>query len=783
MKQKKVTYPVTGMMCAVCAGTVEKTVAGCQGVTDAAVNFAASDVTFTYNPAITSPDVIAKAVSEAGYDMIIVSSAAEAVEEKEKAEQEQYQRMKRNLIIAWVLTIPLSIICMVHIHFAGSQWVMAALALGVMVISGRRFYESGIKHLFKGRPDMDSLVAVSTLVSFLFSLFNTLFPDILRQHGIPADLYYEASAMIIAFVSTGKFMEFRARRNTGTAIKALMGLQPSEALLILPDGKLKTLKIEEIKKGDLLSVRPGERIPVDGVIKGGHSVVDESMLTGEPEGVEKSEGDKVSAGTFNTNGTLNVEATAVGAATELARIIECVREAQGSKAPVQRLVDKISGIFVPTVMAISVLTFIIWICFGSDKLPMAILAAVSVLVIACPCALGLATPTAVMVGIGRGAREGILIREAAALEQLSKVNVLAIDKTGTLTEGKPKVSSTFYNSEENHSLGNSDKSLGNSDNSLGNSDKPSLTLTEAILALELKSAHPLAGAIADYCLNELEKTGPQKSNAPEPQTFDYIPGKGIIGVVDGQRYWIGNEALATTEGISDNNYSHDSGDENRPKNEKLREFIENCNREGAGIVLAGTPGKILIAFKVTDTVRPDAKEAISRLKEEGIQPILLTGDRKATAMSVAKAVGIEEVVAETLPQDKQDVILNLKKEGNIVAMAGDGINDSQALAEADVSIAMGGGSDIAIEVAQLTIVSGKLTFIPRAVKLSAATLKIIRENLFWAFIYNVAGIPVAAGVLYPLWGILLSPMIASAAMAFSSVCVVLNSLRLNKLRV
>ncbi|MDE6336869.1 MAG: heavy metal translocating P-type ATPase [Muribaculaceae bacterium] len=738
---KKVSYPVTGMMCAVCAGTVEKTVAGCVGVKDASVNFAAAEVTFSYDPAVTSPETVAHAVSEAGYDMIIVSSAAEAVEEKEKAEHEQYVRMKRNLIIAWALTIPLAVISMLHIHFPGSDWIMALLALGVMAISGRRFYVSGLKHLFSGSPDMDSLVAVSTLVSFLFSLFNTISSKTLTDLGIPADLYYEASAMIIAFVSTGKFMELRARRNTGTAIRALMGLQPSEALLVMPDGALKNVKIDEIRRDDIISVRPGERIPIDGVVTAGHSVVDESMLTGEPEGVEKTEGSKVTAGTLNTNGTLTVRATQVGAGTELSRIIECVREAQGSKAPVQRLVDKISSVFVPTVIALSILTFVVWICFGVDKLPMAILAAVSVLVIACPCALGLATPTAVMVGIGRGAREGILIREAAALEQLSKVTILAIDKTGTLTEGKPKVTDTFTlptDSEE--------------------------SLLQAVYALELKSAHPLAGAIAEWCATRLQNLRQEQ----EGMTFDYIPGKGIIGEVDGRSYWIGNEALAKSEGAT--------------ISESMRNAIGQWASEGAGIVLAGDKEKALMAFKVADTVRPDAREAIAQLKAEGIRPVLLTGDRLTTAQHVARETGIEDVVAETLPGDKQNTIINLKKEEEFVAMAGDGINDSQALAEADVSIAMGGGSDIAIEVAQLTIVSGRLTFIPRAVKLSEATLKVIRENLFWAFIYNVAGIPVAAGVLYPVWGILLSPMIASAAMAFSSVCVVLNSLRLNRLK-
>lgn len=730
-KTEKGIFPVTGMMCAVCAGTVEKTVSECRGVTDANVNFAASEVSFSWDPSVTSPETVADAVRKAGYDMIVVESAAKAVEEKEKADHREYLQMKRRLILAWVLTIPLSCICMFHIHFPGDEYVQMVLALAVMVFSGRRFYVNGLRHLFSRRPDMDSLVAVSTLVSFLFSLFNTL-----TSHSITADMYYEASAMIIAFVTTGKFMETRAKRNTGTAIKALMGLQPSEAQIIENDGTLKTVSIRDILPGTLISVRPGERIPVDGIVESGISSVDESMLTGEPAGVEKTKGAHVSAGTLNTTGSIVIKATKVGEATELSRIINCVREAQGSKAPVQRLVDRISAVFVPVVMAIAIVTFCVWAAFGPRYIPMAVLAAVSVLVIACPCALGLATPTAVMVGIGRGARNGILVKEAAALELLKKINVLAIDKTGTLTEGTPSVKDVFPESP---------------------ADK---LLLQGIASLEKRSTHPLAKAITDWAESLL---GNHKDI--EPLNFDYIPGKGVTGSVNGYNLWIGNENLAA----ENHAVMPDS-------------IARRCNDwadEGAGVVIVGMGNEVMLALKVADAIRPDAVEAISVLKGMGIRPVLLTGDRKATALHVAKEAGIDEVIADVLPQGKQDVIKRLRGDGNFVAMAGDGINDSQALAEADVSIAMGGGSDIAMEVAQLTIVSGKLMYIPKALNLSAATLKVIKENLFWAFIYNVIGIPVAAGVLYPVAGIMLSPMIASAAMAFSSVCVVTNSLRLN----
>lgn len=730
-------FPVTGMMCAVCAGTVEKTVSSCPGVMEARVNFASAEISIEWNGRETDPEKIAEKVREAGYGMIVEDSVSKAIEEKEKAENRSYRIMKMKLIGSWALTIPVAVICMGGFHFPGMHLLLMFLTLAVMVFCGNRFYSSGLRNLAAGHPNMDTLVAISTLVSFLFSFFNTFYPDYFTSKGIPADLYYEAAAMIIAFVLTGKFLETRARKNTGTALKALIGLQPVIAMLKKRDGEFEEIPIEDVKTGDILLVRPGDRIPVDGVVSQGVSSVDESMLTGEPLGVEKTAGDKVSAGTINLTGSLEVEAKAVGKSTELSRIIECVRKAQGSKAPVQRLVDKISYIFVPTVILIAVLTFIIWLLAVPDSLHIALLTSISVLVIACPCALGLATPAAVMVGIGAGARKGILIREASALEQLVKVNLLAIDKTGTLTEGKPKVTDAFF---------------------LDTPDKKKL---KAIMLLEEQSAHPLASAIKSWAEDQLsDKEGSQELK------FDYLPGLGVKGSVDGIEYWIGNESLAASMGIV--------------LPDSLKEKSDGWSREGAGTVFIGvgyTPAGVL---KISDTLRPDSVAAISEIKAMGIRPVLLTGDKKSTAEYVAREVGIDDVRAELLPADKQKVIEELKNEGMIVAMAGDGINDSQALAEADLSIAMGGGSDIAMEVAQLTIVSGNLTFIPKAIRLSGETIRIIRQNLFWAFIYNVIGIPIAAGVFYPLWGWLLSPLIASAAMAFSSVCVVLNSLRLDK---
>lgn len=730
-------YPITGMMCAVCSNTVQKTASDQPGVISAEVNFANASLALEWNPKITSPEKIAAAIRDAGYDMIIEQSEEKAVEEKEKHDAKEYSDMKRRTIIAWALTIPLSVMCMLHLHFPGAPWLYMVMTLAVMAGCGSGFFKRGIKALLTGAPSMDSLVALSTTVSFLFSLFNTIFPEVMTSRGLNADLYYEGAAMIIAFVLTGKLMETRSRHNTGLALKALMGLQPTEALLLLPDGEQKMVGISEIKAGDFIVVRPGEKIPADGVVTEGTSAVDESMLTGEPLKIEKSAGDSVTAGTINGAGRFVMKAVKVGAETELSRIIKAVREAQGSKAPVQRLVDKISAIFVPTVIGISLLTLIIWLCIGGEYLVVGITAAVSVLVIACPCALGLATPTAMMVGIGRGARMGILVKDAAALERLGKVNVLAIDKTGTITEGTPDVTDVASSS-----------SL--SENELKE-------IYAIVLGAEMNSIHPLSEAISRYLKG--------KNIAPlSPDSFNYIPGKGIDCRYDGKDYRIGSV---------DNEQSGE--------NTVLIDRAKSWLNEGAGVVGVYSDLRLLIVFKVEDSLRPDAGATISTLFSLGIKTILLTGDKRSTAEHIAREAGITHVEPEMLPADKQAYISSLMKEGKIVAMAGDGINDTRALAEADVSIAMGSGSDIAIEAAQLTITGGKLSSIPQAIKLARATLRIIRENLFWAFIYNVIGIPIAAGVLFPI-GFMLNPMFASAAMALSSVCVVTNSLRLGKMK-
>lgn len=746
-------FPVTGMMCAACAATVERTVSKIEGVVKSSVNFATSEVSIEWQSGITSPEKIAESVANAGYNMIVAEDIAKAVEEKEKEELKLYRRIKTEMILAWILTLPIVVVCMVHIHFPGMNYILMGLTFIVMAACGNRFYISGFKNLFKGNPNMDTLMALSTLVSFLFSVFNTIDPNFFEARNFAADVYYEASASIIAFILTGKFMESRARRNAGSAIRALMSLQPDEASLFDKDGKITRVKTSSLRRGDKILVRPGDRIPVDGVVVSGISSADESMMTGEPAGVEKMPGTTVFAGTLNLTGSLEIETTETANASGLARIIDCVRKAQGSKAPVQRLVDKISRIFVPVVIGIAILTFCIWCAVSPENLPLAAVTGVCVLVIACPCALGLATPTAVMVGIGRGADNGILVKEASSLEQLVKINLLAFDKTGTLTEGHPVVSETYTE------------------------DNITSDFLRAVEILETKSAHPLAATIAEWCDHKILKinsqnpeiiTTEQSSTSDSGIKFEYFPGMGIVGKIGEKEYWIGNKALAEKVGAQ--------------INDSFLTTTTEWSATGSGIVFAGEGTKTFIAFRVNDTIRPDAREVVANLQQLGIKCVLLTGDQEKTALHVAHEVGISDVKSGMLPADKQRLISAYRKNGYFVAMAGDGINDSQAMAEADVSIAMGGGSDIAMEVAQLTIVSGKLSRIPKAIKLSAATLRIIKENLFWAFIYNVIGIPIAAGVFYPLCGLLLSPLFASAAMAFSSVCVVLNSLRLNTVK-
>lgn len=723
--------PVLEMSCAVCAGNVESTVQALSGVEKASVNFAAGTLTVTYNPSVITLEVMQAAVQAAGYDLIVEAEDPVAMQE-EKARM-HYKILRRNTIGAWTLSIPLALLGMVFMHVPFGNWIMMVLALAIMIFFGRSFYVNGVRHALKGKANMDTLVALSTSIAFLFSLFNTLCPGFWLGKGLEPHVYYEASGVIIAFVLLGKLMEERAKNSTSSAIKGLMGLQPKTARLVT-DGREEEVPISNLQVGNVVSVRPGEKIPVDGTLLQGSSSVDESMLSGEPIPVEKNAGDRVLAGTINQKGAFTMEATSVGGTTVLAQIVQMVQSAQGSKAPVQRIVDKISGIFVPVVVLLSFLTFVCWLVIGGESyFSYALLSAVSVLVIACPCALGLATPTALMVGMGKGAEQHILIKDAFALENLCKVDTVVLDKTGTLTEGVPVVTDSYWISDDN------------------------IRYLDVLYTAEQKSEHPLASAILCW----LEESG---AKVCEAENFESLTGRGVRIQVEGVTYWAGSQGLLDIfqAGIP----------------EKVRKQIGQWQEDGQSVVFYGQETRLLAVLAISDRIKPTSAEAIKELKKQGIEVHLLTGDGVRTAERVAATLDIGYYKAEVMPNDKEEYIISLQQQGKKVAMVGDGINDSQALARADVSIAMGKGTDIAMDVAMVTLITSDLLLLPGAIRLSKQTVRLIYQNLFWAFIYNVIGIPLAAGVLFPINGLLLNPMLASAAMAFSSVSVVLNSLRL-----
>ena len=701
------------------------------GVEKASVNFAAGTLTVTYNPSVITLEVMQAAVQAAGYDLIVEAEDPVAMQE-EKARM-HYKILRRNTIGAWTLSIPLALLGMVFMHVPLGNWIMMVLALAIMIFFGRSFYVNGVRHALKGKANMDTLVALSTSIAFLFSLFNTLCPGFWLGKGLEPHVYYEASGVIIAFVLLGKLMEERAKNSTSSAIKGLMGLQPKTARLVT-DGREEEVPISNLQVGNVVSVRPGEKIPVDGTLLQGSSSVDESMLSGEPIPVEKNAGDRVLAGTINQKGAFTMEATSVGGTTVLAQIVQMVQSAQGSKAPVQRIVDKISGIFVPVVVLLSFLTFVCWLVIGGESyFSYALLSAVSVLVIACPCALGLATPTALMVGMGKGAEQHILIKDAFALENLCKVDTVVLDKTGTLTEGVPVVTDSYWISDDN------------------------IRYLDVLYTAEQKSEHPLASAILCW----LEESG---AKVCEAENFESLTGRGVRIQVEGVTYWAGSQGLLDIfqAGIP----------------EKVRKQIGQWQEDGQSVVFYGQETRLLAVLAISDRIKPTSAEAVKELKKQGIEVHLLTGDGVRTAERVAATLDIGYYKAEVMPNDKEEYIISLQQQGKKVAMVGDGINDSQALARADVSIAMGKGTDIAMDVAMVTLITSDLLLLPGAIRLSKQTVRLIYQNLFWAFIYNVIGIPLAAGVLFPINGLLLNPMLASAAMAFSSVSVVLNSLRL-----
>lgn len=728
-KTVKTIFPVLGMSCAACAARVEKTLVREPGVRSARVNYAAANVAVEYIPGQSSPEALRRAVQEAGYDLM-TATGADAAAQAEAAQAARFGQLKRRTAWAILLALPVMAIAM---FFEGMPWAAPAmwlLATPVVCWLGRGFHIRAWRQLRHGTANMDTLVAVSTGTAYLFSLFNLLFPGFWLARGIEPHVYFEAASMIVAFILLGRLLEERAKGNTASAIRKLMGLQPATATLVDAAGRQREVPLAEVRIGDKVLVKPGGRIAVDGTVAEGSSYVDESMLSGEPLPVGKSAGDKVYAGTINRRGSFLFRAEKVGSQTMLAHIVRMVQEAQGSKAPVQKAVDRIAAVFVPAIIAVAVLSFILWVLFGgSDGFTHGLLAFVTVLVVACPCALGLATPTAIMVGIGKGAEQGILIKDAASLETAKKIDTVVLDKTGTLTEGKPVVTDLRW-----------------AEGSEG---------VEAVFhSLESCSEHPLAEAL----------TARLAGRSVAVEGFESLPGRGVRGMSDGRIYLAGNRRLLEEYGVA-------AGRELELEAERLAAEAKTVVWFAEGATAVGIAA-------IADRIRPAAAQAVAELRGMGIDVRLLTGDNGATARAVSEEAGIAHYEAGVLPEGKAEYIRRLQAEGHRVAMVGDGINDSAALAQADLSIAMGQGSDIAMDVAQVTIISSDLGKIASAIRLSAATVRTVRQNLFWAFAYNMAAVPVAAGVLYPLGGFLLNPMLASAAMALSSMSVVANSLRL-----
>lgn len=728
-------FPVLEMSCAACAVSVESMLKTVPGVKEAAVNFANQSASVEYDQAVVNPQALQSAVRSVGYDLVVNANTEESQSIQEEAQHKHYQQIKNRTIGAAVLAIPVVIIGMFFMNLPYGNYISLVLSAPVVFYFGRSFFVNAWKQARHGKANMDTLVALSTGIAFLFSTFNTFFPEYWHARGLHAHVYFEAAAVVIAFISLGKLLEERAKSNTSFAIKKLMGLQPKTVRLLLADGTEKEVTIAAVQVNDIIIVRPGEKIAVDGVVTHGISYVDESTITGEPIPAEKKSDDKVFAGTINQKGSFQFKALKVGADTVLATIIRMVQEAQGSKAPVQKLVDKIAGIFVPIVIGIAVLTFIVWMIAGGDNaFTHALLASITVLVIACPCALGLATPTAIMVGVGKGAENNILIKDAEGLEIAHRVNAVILDKTGTITQGKPVVTDIVWS----------------------NATLPPHA-SQILYALENRSEHPLAEAVVNKLKDE--------NIAPASITnFESVTARGVKGMVDGKVYFAGSRRY-----IDENKSAIDSS---------IDQQAAQWLQEAKTVIYFADEKNVLAIVAIADQIKATSKAAIATLQQQGIEVYMLTGDNEQSAKAIARQVGVAHYRAEMLPADKATFIQQLQKQGKVVAMVGDGINDSHALAQADVSIAMGKGSDIAMDTAKMTLITSDLQSIPKALRLSSVTVKAIRQNLFWAFIYNVIGIPLAAGVLYPVNGFLLDPMIAGAAMALSSVSVVSNSLRL-----
>jgi P-type Cu+ transporter len=738
-----VTLPVGGMTCASCQASVQRALAKEPGVLDAAVNLVTESAAVRFDPAVTTPAALVDAIQRTGYEARLPAIDQDALadeEARDRAQAQEYEVLRRKALVSGligVVAMAASMSLMGGSHPPRAlTWALLAVTAFVMVWAGRQFYVRGWAGLRRRSPDMNTLIAIGTGAAFLYSAVATVAPRLFTRHGVAPDVYYEAVIIIIALILSGRALEARAKRTTASALRALAGLQPRSARVERGSRDL-DVAIEQVRQGDIVLVRPGERIPVDGDIVSGESAVDESMITGESMPVTKSAGDRVTGGTINRTGAFRYRATTLGAASVLARIVRVMRDAQASRAPIQALADRISAVFVPVVLAIAGLTFVIWLLVaGQDAFARALAAAVSVLIIACPCAMGLAVPTAVMVATGRGAQLGMLIKGGEALQRAGEVTLVALDKTGTLTEGHPTVTDVIV--------------------SRGGPAPDEDALLGLAASLESVSEHPLADAVVRHAK--------ARGIAVErPDRFAALPGRGVRATFRGRDVAIGNESLMRESGV-------DTG--------PLSAELARVAQDGKTPVLLAVDGVLAGLLAIADPLRPTAAETVRALRDRGLEVALITGDHERTAHAIARAAGIDRVVAEASPEEKVAEITRLRESGHVVAMVGDGINDAPALASADVGIAIGTGTDIAIEAADIALMRGDPRSVVEAIDLSRRTMRTMRQNLFWAFVYNVIGIPIAAGVLYPAFGLLLNPVLASAAMAFSSVSVVTNSLRL-----
>ncbi|HKG95418.1 MAG TPA: heavy metal translocating P-type ATPase [Gemmatimonadaceae bacterium] len=780
----RITIPVTGMTCAACQGRVQRTLAKTPGVAEAAVNLMTGDATVAFDPEATSPEALVERIRATGYGAELPRAERTAAERQlaqDDARAEEFVELRRKAmasfvagVVAMVLSMPL-MASNAHLGLGGGmadplmRWAMQtldpalsralpwlyrapapalafallALTTAVMAWAGRHFYTRAWAAFRHHSADMNTLIAVGTGAAYLFSVAATVAPAVFVRHGVAPDVYYEAVVIIIALILVGNALEARAKRQTSAALRALIDLQPPTARVLRGGAEL-DLPVEQVRQGDTVVVRPGERVPVDGRVTAGASAVDESMLTGESMPVEKGPGQLVIGGTINRTGSFRYTATTLGAESVLSRIVTLMREAQGSRAPIQRLADRISAVFVPVVLSIAIATFVAWFIATSDggagaALVRSFAAAVAVLIIACPCAMGLAVPTAVMVASGKGAELGVLIKGGEALERAGSLDTVVLDKTGTVTEGAPAVTDVVVT---------------------GGRDEDELLALVA--SLENVSEHPLAEAIVGHARSRAIVLS-------DTNQFASVTGQGAVGVVERTSVAVGNERLMAEHGVDAS---------------PLRADAERLAAEGKTPVYVALDDMLAGLIAVADPVRPTSRSAIERLRRMGLDVVLLTGDNRRTAEAVARQAGIEpgRVVAGVLPDGKVAEVRRLQAAGRVVAMVGDGINDAPALAQADVGIAIGTGTDVAIEASDVTLMRGDLAGVADAVALSRRTMRTIRQNLFWAFVYNVVGIPVAAGALYPAFGLLLSPILASAAMAMSSVSVVTNSLRLRRFR-